>query len=104
MLKQAINPDAAVGNTLAETRKKDQPQSQETTVISHPNLEGETTETNISNDTEEIEKIIVSHTGQKLEIKHGGTFIEEETKEMEEAKVMQLLKTATESMFQIPWL
>lgn len=86
-----------------ENEKKAEPQSEaqslDMKVIKNPNLEGETTEINPSNDNEELEKVSASRTGEKLHIKDGGEFIKAEAKEMEEATNMQLQKTATESRF-----
>ena len=99
MLKQAFE----VHEATAENEKKDESQlevqSLETMDIKHPNLEGETTETNPSNDTEELEKVLASCNNEKLEIKEGGKYIQEDAKVMEAATDMQLLKTATDSMF-----
>ncbi|XP_061358797.1 uncharacterized protein LOC133302989 [Gastrolobium bilobum] len=69
-------------------------------VIKHPNLEGKTADINPISDTEKHEKDPGSYTGEKLEIKDGGKFINEEAKEMEEAADMQLLKTTTESVLE----
>lgn len=102
MLKQAFDLHGVTVNTCAEKKKDEtesEAQSLETIVIKHTNIEGETTETNPSNDTEEVERVPASGAREKSEIKDGGKFIQEEAKKIEEATGMQLLKTATESRF-----
>ena len=89
-------------NTCVETENKDEPQyevqSLETKVMEHPDSEGDTTEINTGNDSEETEQVQASCTSEKLEIKDRGEFILEETKEMEEAIDIQLEESAKESM------
>lgn len=72
--------------------------NQENTNIKHPNLEGETTEINPTNDTKEQEKVPVSHTREEIENEDDGKYKQKKAKETEEATEMQLLKTATDSM------
>ncbi|KAL5172128.1 hypothetical protein HKD37_16G044944 [Glycine soja] len=71
--------------------------NQENTNIKHPNLEGETTEINPTNDTKEQEKVPVSHTREEIENEDDGKYKQKKAKETEEATEMQLLKTATDS-------
>lgn len=97
MLKQTFHLQEVTHQTSTENEHNAEPlsevQNHEISVIEHPNLEWETTEINQTNDIEEDGKIPVSPTRQKLEIIDDGKFIpEEQTK-------MQLLETATESMF-----
>lgn len=80
-----------------DLQKKAEPHSNaqimDTTVIKHSNTGGlETAETSPILDIEELDKISVSHTTEKLEIK------QEEAKEKEEVTEIQSVKTATESM------
>ncbi|RDX85976.1 hypothetical protein CR513_32747, partial [Mucuna pruriens] len=72
-------------------------QNREMTFINNLNLEGETTEITLTNDTEEQEKVSVSYSAEKLEINNDGNFTQEQAKEMEEENEMQLQKTASES-------
>lgn len=73
--------------------------NQETTFIQHLNMDAKTTHIiNPINDTEEQEMVPESHSGEKLELEDVGELKKEEAKEMEEATVMQILKTASESM------
>ena len=93
-----LKQDFDLHEATAESQKKDEPQSEaqstETMVIKHPNIEG-TTETNPSNDMEELEQVPVSHNKEKLETKDGAKFIQEEANEMEEAIDMQLPEFAS---------
>lgn len=100
MLKQAFDQHKATSNTSAENEKKNEPQpegqSVETTVTK---LDGETTETNINNDTDELEQVLASQTREKIEINDGGKLTHEEEKEMEEATDTSLPISAKQSMF-----
>ena len=95
MLKQAFD----LHKTTVENERQLEAQSQGTIVINHPNLEGETTETNPGNDTEELKQLPVSITEEKSEIKDEWRLVKEKAKPMEEATDMQLHDSAKESMF-----
>ncbi|KAK7339569.1 hypothetical protein VNO77_20246 [Canavalia gladiata] len=68
------------------------------TCIKPLNLEGETTETNLTINTEEQEKFTESHNRDKSEIEDDGKFKLEEAKQIKEETEMQLLKTVVESV------
>ncbi|XP_027352145.1 pericentrin-like [Abrus precatorius] len=88
--------------TITENEKKAESQSavqnQETPMIKHLNLEGETAEIDPTNDTQKQQQIPASHTEENLEIKDDRNFIPEEAEEREEVIELQL-KTVTESMY-----
>lgn len=85
----------------AENEKKAKPQPEvtnvETTITTHPTLEGETGETTPTKDTEEKDNILVSHVGEKLHIEVDGKCSQEEANKLEQATDMKILKTAVKS-------
>ncbi|XP_019457938.1 PREDICTED: uncharacterized protein LOC109358260 [Lupinus angustifolius] len=90
------------GSTFEENEKNAEPQSEaslDTIALKHPNLRRlESTEINLSNDTEEQENVQPSGTGEKSEIKDGPQILQEEAKEVELATEKQLAVTAIESV------
>ncbi|KAK7293422.1 hypothetical protein RJT34_16287 [Clitoria ternatea] len=87
--------------TSAENVLKAEPQTevqtQETTNMKYPNLEGDITKINPTNDPGEKEKLPVYNTGKKLENEDNEKFIREDAEDTEEATIMQLLETSIES-------
>ncbi|RDX85974.1 hypothetical protein CR513_32745, partial [Mucuna pruriens] len=73
-------------------------QNEETTFVKHLYLDGETTDANHTNDTQEKE-FHASHAKENLLIKDGETVNQEEAKGTEEATNTQLLNTDAECMF-----
>lgn len=103
MLKQEFCLDDITCYTSVTNEQEIEPQFEvqnlETIITKHSNLDGDTTEINLTNDTEEHEKFLVSHTREKLKIEDDGKFTPEEAKAMEQTLDMQILKTATQSKF-----
>ena len=98
MLKQVHLQEAAFESEKMDERQSEV-QSLETMVIEHADLDGGTTKTNKSIDTEELDQVQESHTEEKLEIKDGAKFIQEEAIEMEKAIYVHLPESEKESMF-----
>nr|KYP45455.1 hypothetical protein KK1_033026 [Cajanus cajan] len=102
ILKKALHLHKVTCQTSAGNEQKDEllpeQHSQESILTKHPNLEGETIEIKPTNETEELEKVPVSHMVERLEINDDGNSIQEEEKEMEKAVERQLLETVTESV------
>lgn len=104
LLNQAFDLYQVRHQTNAENKLNAEPQSeaqkQETVFIKQPNSEGKTTDIkNPTNNTEEQKKVPVLQDRVKLEIIDDGKLIQGEAKVIEEVTEIQLLKTATESMF-----
>ncbi|KAF1885675.1 hypothetical protein Lal_00039523 [Lupinus albus] len=101
---QEFKMDELIATTCEESDKKAEPQSEasiDTIVLKHPDLEVlETTEINLSNETEEQENVLASDTGNKLEIKDGPQIIQDEAKVKELATENQLPESATETIVQ----
>ncbi|KAK7339568.1 hypothetical protein VNO77_20245 [Canavalia gladiata] len=101
MLKQAFHLHEVTCQTSTIKEQKaellSEQQSQETTFIKHPYLDGETTKMNPTNDNKEYEKVPAQHTREKSEINDDRNLIHEEEKDMREPAEKQLLRTATES-------
>ncbi|CAL0323063.1 unnamed protein product [Lupinus luteus] len=94
--------DELIAITCEENDKKAEPEPEasiDTIVLKHPDLEVlDTTEVNLSNETEEQENVLASDTGKKLEIKDGPQIIHNEAKEIELATENQLPESATETI------
>lgn len=83
-----------------EAQPQYQAQIQETLVIKHLNFEGlNTAQTIPSNNTNKLENVPVSHTGEKLEIEDGRKIKHEKANEMGEETDAQLPKITKESKF-----
>lgn len=103
LLNQAFDLYQVRRQTNAENKLNAEPQSeaqkQETVFIKQLNSEGKTTDIkNPTNNTDEQKKVLVVQDRVKLENTDDGKLIQGEAKVIEVTEI-QLLKTATESMF-----